>query len=149
MPPRLGHWTRFWIKDSEVPQELFARLSTSIRITHTSIKLPADPGLFRSTRYRSVTNEKEELAHRQVVLDLEELVKQAILATARRHYTAVAKDQDGTYSRVFWLMMDDHREVVVKIPTAKAGLPRYTTASEVATMEFLLPSQGAVQYVRH
>ena len=36
--------------------------------------------------------------------------------------------------------MDDGREVIAKLPNPKAGLPHFTTASEVATMNFVRSS---------
>jgi hypothetical protein len=33
--------------------------------------------------------------------------------------------------------MDDGQEVVAKVPNPNAGTPHFTTASEVATMEFV------------
>ncbi|KAJ5873647.1 uncharacterized protein N7473_013206 [Penicillium subrubescens] len=40
-------------------------------------------------------------------------------------------------NRLFRLAMDDGRELIAKIPSPHSGLAFYTTASEVATMEFL------------
>lgn len=46
------------------------------------------------------------------------------------------------FSKAFVNSMDYGREVVAKVPNANAGFPHFTTASEVATMDFvsLLPS---------
>lgn len=37
------------------------------------------------------------------------------------------------------LSMEDGREVIAKMPNPNAGVPHYTTASEVATMDFVSP----------
>lgn len=36
--------------------------------------------------------------------------------------------------------MDDGREVIAKLPNPNAGRPYFTTASEVATMDFVWPA---------
>ncbi|KAI1940371.1 hypothetical protein LOZ66_001963 [Ophidiomyces ophidiicola] len=44
---------------------------------------------------------------------------------------------EGGFNKVFLLTMENGNEVVARIPTPIAGPPFYTTASEVATMDFL------------
>lgn len=43
--------------------------------------------------------------------------------------------------------MDDGRQVITKVPNPNAGLPFYTTASEVATMDFV--SYLTLLYAQH
>lgn len=50
---------------------------------------------------------------------------------------AVTKCPEGMYTKAYILRMNDGREVVTKVPNPNAGVPHYTTASEVATMEFV------------
>lgn len=52
----------------------------------------------------------------------------------------VLKISEGQFNKVFLLTMDDGREVIAKLPNPKAGLPHFTTASEVATMNFVRSS---------
>jgi hypothetical protein len=49
----------------------------------------------------------------------------------------VAKISEGQFNKVFLLTMDDGREVIAKLPNPNAGLPHFTTAREVATMNFV------------
>ncbi|RWQ95008.1 phosphotransferase enzyme family protein [Paecilomyces variotii] len=49
---------------------------------------------------------------------------------------AIKKYPDGMYNKAFLMSMDDGREVVAKVPNPNAGAPHFTTASEVATMDF-------------
>jgi aminoglycoside phosphotransferase (APT) family kinase protein len=49
----------------------------------------------------------------------------------------IDKIAEGGFNRIFLLRADDGREVIARIPTPIAGPPRYTTASEVATINFL------------
>jgi hypothetical protein len=41
------------------------------------------------------------------------------------------------YNKALLLTMDDGTQAVAKIPNPNAGRPHLTTASEVATMEFV------------
>lgn len=47
------------------------------------------------------------------------------------------KFQEGQYNKVFLLRMDNGHEAIAKLPNPNAGPPYYTTASEVATMNFV------------
>lgn len=50
---------------------------------------------------------------------------------------SIEKYPDGMHNKVFLMTMDNGREVVAKVPNPNAGLPHFTTASEVATMDFV------------
>src|SRR5882762_7104016 len=43
----------------------------------------------------------------------------------------------GSYNKIFALNFDNGVEAIARLPTALAGAPFFTTASEVATMEFV------------
>lgn len=47
------------------------------------------------------------------------------------------KFQEGEYNKVFLLVMDNGHEAIAKLPNPNAGPSHYTTASEVATMNFV------------
>jgi hypothetical protein len=49
----------------------------------------------------------------------------------------IAKLAEGGFNKVFILRAKNGREVIARIPTPIAGPAHYTTASEVATMDFL------------
>lgn len=49
----------------------------------------------------------------------------------------VEKLLDGMFNKAFLFTMGDGRQVVGKVPNPNAGRSHYTTASEVATMDFL------------
>lgn len=93
--------------------------------------------LFKSTRYRYVSNEAEELQQRYIEFDVEELSKQAAHAVGSRHCVSITKSDDGSFNRVLVLEMDDGKQVIAKIPTPNAGPIHEVVASEVATMEFV------------
>ena len=48
------------------------------------------------------------------------------------------KFREGQYNKVFQLVKGNGAEVVAKIPNLNAGPAYYTTASEVATVDFVL-----------
>lgn len=58
-------------------------------------------------------------------------------AIGRDWCSHVKKIAEGGFNKVFLLTADDGHEVIARIPTPIAGPPLYTTASEVATIDFL------------
>ncbi|KAI9742955.1 MAG: hypothetical protein M1835_002988 [Candelina submexicana] len=61
----------------------------------------------------------------------------AAKAVGREKCVNITKVAEGGFNKVFQLTMDDEYEVIARIPTPIAGPPHYTTASEVATLDFL------------
>ena len=41
------------------------------------------------------------------------------------------------FNKAFLMSMDDGQEVIAKVPNPNAGVAHFTTASEVATMDFV------------
>ncbi|KAI9699639.1 MAG: hypothetical protein M1836_002673 [Candelina mexicana] len=82
-------------------------------------------------------NERERQAEHHVRFDVPELMRAAAKAVRREKCVNITKLAEGGFNKVFQLTMDDGYEVVARIPTPIAGPPHYTTASEVATMDFL------------
>ncbi|KAL4783164.1 hypothetical protein BJX76DRAFT_348840 [Aspergillus varians] len=102
----------------------------------------ADPkhdleALNRFTSGRWLWNERQQLACRYVKFDLSTLLQLAASAIGSRSCTQVLKISEGQYNKVFQLTMDDGRKIIAKLPDPNAGRPHFTTASEVATMDFL------------
>ncbi|TVY34687.1 Altered inheritance of mitochondria protein, mitochondrial [Lachnellula occidentalis] len=91
---------------------------------------------FNFTRGRYVCNETVEVALRQVRFDMNELARIAARAIGSQRCVTVEKYPDGTFNKAFLMTMEDGKEVVAKVPTRNAGQAHFTTASEVATMEF-------------
>ncbi|KAF2461687.1 phosphotransferase enzyme family protein, partial [Lineolata rhizophorae] len=54
-----------------------------------------------------------------------------------RYCVEVQKLPEGNFSKVFLITLDDGREVIAKLPNPNAGPAQFTTASEVATMDFV------------
>lgn len=67
------------------------------------------------------------------------LAAKAIESDSRVQVVNISVSEDH-YNKVFLLTMNDGREVVAKLPNPNtAGRPHFVTASEVATMDFVLP----------
>ena len=96
-----------------------------------------DQDFFRYTGGRFLFDEIKQLACRYVQFDMNELVHIAASSIASRSCMAVHKLPEGQYNKAFLLTMDDGKRVVAKVPNPNAGRPHYTTASEVATMDFV------------
>ncbi len=92
---------------------------------------------FRFTRGRFVSNEQYEMSERYVRFNLQELARVAANAVGSKCCIEINKYPDGLYNKALLLTMDDGTQVVAKVPNPNAGRPHYTTASEVATMEFV------------
>ncbi|KAJ5585281.1 phosphotransferase enzyme family protein [Penicillium hispanicum] len=98
--------------------------------------------LNRFTSGRWLWNERQQLACRYVKFDLPGLLQLAASTMGSRSCTQVLKISEGQYNKVLQLTMEDGREVIAKLPNPNAGRPHFTTASEVATMDFLRNSLG-------
>lgn len=101
-----------------------------------------DETLFRFTRGRFLTDEASELAKRHVRLDVDELARLAVQAAEAasngpRTCIGIEKMADGMHNKAIRFTMDNGFQAVGKVPNPNAGLPHFTTASEVATMDFV------------
>jgi hypothetical protein len=99
---------------------------------------------FSYTRGRFVLKEQDELARRYVRFGMKELAKIACESVGSECCVSVEKFPDGMYNKAFLFTMQDGKQVVGKVPNPNAGRPHYTTASEVATMDFVRQSRLAL-----
>ena len=79
---------------------------------------------------------------------MDELVRVATTSQGRPITSCVNVEKlpEGDFNKAFLITMRDGREVIAKVPNPNAGLPFYTTASEVATMEFVGVSLSPFTY---
>ena len=82
-------------------------------------------------------NENERMAERYVRFNVPALMSIAATAVGRDRCVEINKIAEGGFNKVFLLTMNDGYEVIARLPTPIAGPAHYTTASEVATMDFL------------
>ena len=81
--------------------------------------------------------EAENLRKREIRFDMNRLACVAADAVGAGQCISVKKYPDGMFNKAFLMKMDNGREVVAKVPNPNAGIPHFTTASEVATMDFV------------
>ncbi|KAF7161918.1 hypothetical protein CNMCM5623_007333 [Aspergillus felis] len=91
---------------------------------------------FKFTRGRFIVDEAENVRKRQIRFDLNRLASVAADSIGAAQCISIKKYPDGMSNKVFLMTMGDGREVVAKVPNPNAGVPHFTTASEVATMDF-------------
>ncbi|KZT24282.1 hypothetical protein NEOLEDRAFT_1135492 [Neolentinus lepideus HHB14362 ss-1] len=93
--------------------------------------------LFNFTAGRWLYNESEQNAARHVEFDVEALQAlacQALGATACLKFKKVYELEE---QRIFLLKGNNGKDALIRIPFSFAGPPKLSTASEVATMEFM------------
>ncbi|KKK17895.1 hypothetical protein AOCH_004733 [Aspergillus ochraceoroseus] len=73
---------------------------------------------------------------RETRFDLNQLARVAADSVGAGQYISIKKYPDGMFNKTFLMTMDNGQEVVSKVPNPNAGVPHFTTASEVATMDF-------------
>lgn len=98
---------------------------------------PDYENFFRYTSGRWLWDEEQQLQDRYKPFNVAELQLVAAQAIGSGSCVSMIKLAEGGYNKVFRLLMDDGKKVLARIPNPNAGPPFYTTASEVATMEFV------------
>lgn len=98
---------------------------------------------FRFQGGRFLWDDHNQTTKRYMKFNVEELARVATQAVnkdgyhRRRRCVMIQKLHDGLNSKIVLFTMDDDTKVVGKVPYSFAGIPHYTTASEVATMAFV------------
>ncbi|KAJ6164176.1 hypothetical protein N7470_002848, partial [Penicillium chermesinum] len=91
---------------------------------------------FKFTRGRFIVDEAENLREREVRFDMNKLAQVAADSVGATRCVSIKKYPDGMFNKAFLMSMENGQEVVAKVPNPNAGIPHFTTASEVATMDF-------------
>ncbi|EFR04039.1 phosphotransferase enzyme family protein [Nannizzia gypsea CBS 118893] len=92
---------------------------------------------FNFTRGRFVLDEKEQMSKRRVSFDMNELARIAASSVGAKRCINIEKCADGMFNKAYVFTLDNERQVIGKVPNPNAGIPHYTTASEVATIDFM------------
>lgn len=95
---------------------------------------------FEFTRGRFVCDEAAQVACRRVHFNMNELAKTAALSMGAERCIDVEKCPDGLYNKAFIFTFENGLQIIGKVPNPVAGLPHFTTASEVATLDFVCMS---------
>ncbi|KKZ65946.1 hypothetical protein EMCG_08289 [[Emmonsia] crescens] len=93
--------------------------------------------LFQYTGGRWLWNESEQLARRQVHFDVNELMQLTARSLGSATCIEIEKLAEGNFNKTFLLTMDDGKQAVARLPNPNAGRSHFSTASEVATMDFV------------
>ena len=92
---------------------------------------------YRYTGGRWLWNEELQLRDRYKKFNVPELKSIAATCTGAASCVSMAKLAEGGFNKVFRLVMDNGSVVIARIPNPNAGPPFKSTASEVATMDFV------------
>jgi hypothetical protein len=127
---------RYHAKVDRLPtgEELFEHGST-----HYSSRLDwnSRDEFFRFTRGRFVVDESRNMRQREIKFDMNKLAIVAADSVGAVQCVSIKKYPDGMFNKAYIMCMDNGQEVVAKVPNPNAGIPHFTTASEVATMDFV------------
>jgi hypothetical protein len=93
--------------------------------------------LFCYTNGRWLWNELEQLEARYRCFDVPSLQQAVCQAVGAKKCISFKKIGEGNYNKAYRLEMEDGQKVIAKVPHPNAGPRILTTASEVATMEFV------------
>ncbi|UDD65009.1 hypothetical protein AFCA_012204 [Aspergillus flavus] len=124
--------------------------SLSKRIMSTSTKLTSwndNDEFFNFTRGRFLRDESHQLSQSHIRFNIDELAQLAVHAAqltspGARRCVNIEKLADGMHNKAVRFTMDNGFQAVGKVPNPNAGKPHFTTASEVATMDFMKNVMG-------
>jgi hypothetical protein len=105
--------------------------------TNKSTTIPSVDDYYIYSSGRWLWNESSQLESRRLNFDPTELARAAATAVGSRTCRKLEKLSEGDFNKVFLLTMDDNRELIAKLPNPNAGYKHFTTASEVATMDYV------------
>jgi hypothetical protein len=92
---------------------------------------------FHYTAGRFLFDELYQLSRRTVHFNMSELAQIAAQSVGSTSCINVEKLPEGQYNKTFLMTMDNAAQIVAKVPNPNAGMSHYSTASEVATMDFV------------
>lgn len=117
------------------PPPISARFTSTL--PNPSTNLNPHHSLFNYTSGRWLWNEPAELQARYTPFNVPALQSIAAASVGANSCTAISKRAEGSYNKSLRLEMDNGAVVIARIPHPNAGPAYYTTASEVASMEFV------------
>jgi hypothetical protein len=92
--------------------------------------------IFKYSTGHFIANEKRAWDRRYVNFDLDQLCAIAAAAGGQHLPVCAIDKMEGGFNKALILRKEDGSEIVAKIPFAIAGPPKYTTASEVAVLQY-------------
>lgn len=109
------------------------RLGNSVSMS----SYPEVAEFFQYTSGRWLWDEEKQLRDRFTPFNVTELQNVAANSVGAKKCVAMTKLAEGSFNKIFRLKMDDGSTVIARVPHPIAGPAYYTTASEVATMDFV------------
>ena len=82
-------------------------------------------------------DEQSQLRERFLIFNVPELQRIAAESVGAQSCVSIVKLAEGGYNKVFRLVMNNGYVAIARIPNPNAGPAHKTTASEVATMDFV------------
>ncbi|KAI0104819.1 kinase-like domain-containing protein [Nemania sp. FL0031] len=117
--------------------------SSPVERAMSSVVTPdAQHEFFRYTSGRWLWDEEARLRERYRRFNVQELQAAAAKSVGAEKCVDMIKLAEGGFNKVFRLVMENGKAVIARIPNPNTGSPRWTTASEVATMDFALSILG-------
>ncbi|KAF9476327.1 hypothetical protein BDN70DRAFT_882575 [Pholiota conissans] len=101
-----------------------------------SFTLAQRTSFYKHTTDRWLYNEDAQNSCRYVEFNVEELQRVACNAVGAKRCIGFVKLDEGSYNKIFALNFDNGSEALVRIPSKLVRPPFFSTASEVATLEF-------------
>ncbi|KAF1912816.1 kinase-like domain-containing protein [Ampelomyces quisqualis] len=97
----------------------------------------SEKDFFNYKAQRWLWNEPDQLRRRYLKFDLKALIRVAERAVGGdASCVEVTKLPEGNFNKTFLVKMHDGRQLIARLPNPNAGRSHYTTASEVATMDY-------------
>ncbi|RLL99158.1 hypothetical protein CFD26_104776 [Aspergillus turcosus] len=99
---------------------------------------------YRYTAGRWLFNEAQQLEARYVRFNISSLVAIAARCLGQEPASCIRIEKlpEGNFNKTLLLTMANGSQVVARVPNPNSGIPHYTTASEVATMDFVRNKLG-------
>ena len=99
---------------------------------------------FRYSSGRWIWNEEDQLAARYVKFDIQALCSIAADSLGSSACSTITKLPEGNFNKTFLLSMTNGKEAVAKVPNPNSGRPGFSTANEVATMDYVSASRNSL-----
>ncbi|KAM5444027.1 Phosphotransferase enzyme [Microsporum ferrugineum] len=99
---------------------------------------------YRYTAGRWLFNETQQLKARYVQFNINALTAAAAKSVGQEESSCIKVEKlpEGNFNKSLLITMANGSQVIARVPNPNAGAPHYTTASEVATMDFARTKLG-------
>jgi hypothetical protein len=92
--------------------------------------------LYRYTNGHFLINEEHQYQQRYVKFDIPRLCDAAAVVGSTKSPIVAIEKMEGGFCKALLMRKADGSEIVAKLPSKLAGPPKFSTASEVATLKY-------------